>query len=201
MSELLCITNRKLCAGDFLERLEQVVSAPNKVSSIVLREKDLPVNEYAELLLAVMDICRRHGVALTVHSHAELALQYGLGLHLPLAVLREMEASRRLKLSALPALGVSCHSVADAQEAEGLGCTYVTAGHIWATDCKAGLPGRGTEFLRQVCQAVKVPVYAIGGITPPRMAEVVACGATGACIMSSLMKCYSPAELLQEFDI
>ena len=49
-------------------------------------------------------------------------------------------------------------------EAERLGATYVTAGHIFTTDCKKGLPPRGLDFLKNVCDAVTIPVYGIGGI-------------------------------------
>lgn len=75
----------------------------------------------------------------------------------------------------------------DAVEAQKLGCTYITAGHIFDTDCKKGLPGRGHEFLRNVCRAVTIPVYAIGGITPENAEEIYQDGASGACLMSSLM--------------
>lgn len=50
-------------------------------------------------------------------------------------------------------------------EAQALGATYLLAGHIFDTSCKPGLPGRGLDFLAQVCAAVPLPVYAIGGIT------------------------------------
>ena len=87
----------------------------------------------------------------------------------------------------------------------------MTAGHIYATDCKKGLPPRGLDFLKNVCDAVEIPVYAIGGIniasnynstasdspstydavrdiSVPRLAEVMECGAAGGCIMSGMMR-------------
>ena len=93
-------------------------------------------------------------------------------------------------------IGTSVHSVEDAIKAEQLGATYMTAGHIFATDCKKGLPPRGLDFLKNVCDAVQIPVYAIGGINidsvcsfyVPRLNEVLAHGAVGACIMSSMMR-------------
>lgn len=50
------------------------------------------------------------------------------------------------------------------KEAEQLGASYLTAGHIYATDCKRGLPPRGLGFLKEVCREVSIPVYGIGGI-------------------------------------
>ena len=96
-------------------------------------------------------------------------------------------------------LGTSCHSVEDAREAEKLGCTYITAGHVFATDCKKGLAPRGLDFLRAVCRAVDLPVWAIGGITPENFPSVRAAGARGGCVMSGLMTCADPAALLERF--
>ena len=72
-------------------------------------------------------------------------------------------------------------------EAQASGCTYITAGHVFETDCKKGLPGRGVDFLRNVCAAVDIPVYGIGGIDADNIALVRDAGARGACLMSSLM--------------
>ena len=72
-------------------------------------------------------------------------------------------------------------------EAQALGCTYITAGHVFETDCKKGLPGRGLQFLRKVCEVVEIPVYGIGGINEDNIAMVRETGAKGACLMSSLM--------------
>ena len=87
-------------------------------------------------------------------------------------------------------VGVSVHSADEAVLAEKMGATYVTAGHIYATDCKKGLQPRGLDFLRQVCAAVDLPVYAIGGIKfdETQWMSLKECGAAGGCIMSGMMK-------------
>ena len=61
-------------------------------------------------------------------------------------------------------LGASCHSLEDAKTAQALGAHYIILGNIFETDCKKGLPGRGLEFLREVCRETELPVYAVGGI-------------------------------------
>ena len=87
-------------------------------------------------------------------------------------------------------LGSSIHSVSDAQEAERLGADYLTAGHIYATDCKAGVPPRGLDFLEEVCRSVQIPVYGIGGVRigSGQLDEMMARGAAGACVMSGMMR-------------
>ena len=105
-------------------------------------------------------------------------------IHLSLKDFRENPQIRE-KFSLV---GVSVHSLEEAKEAEALGADYVTAGHIFETDCKKGLKGRGLEFLRQVSQGVSIPVYAIGGISTENMEQVREAGANGVCIMSGFMK-------------
>ncbi|MBQ1518925.1 MAG: thiamine phosphate synthase, partial [Ruminococcus sp.] len=113
-------------------------------------------------------------------------------IHLPLPVLRQASGEDKAKFRMI---GCSCHSPEEAREAESLGAGYITAGHVFATDCKKGLPPRGLEFLRQVCSTVDVPVYAIGGISAENIEDVRKAGAAGGCIMSGLMNC--PKERLR----
>ena len=107
-------------------------------------------------------------------------------IHLPLFLLKKYQG----KLENFREIGCSIHSVEDALEAQKLGATYLTAGHIYTTNCKKGLPPRGLKFLGNVCDSVTIPVYAIGGIHPgtEQISEVIARGAAGGCIMSDMMK-------------
>ena len=87
-------------------------------------------------------------------------------------------------------IGISIHSVEEAKEAEQLGASYLTAGHIYATDCKRGLPPRGLGFLKEVCREVSIPVYGIGGIKfdEEQWNDMKKCGAVGGCVMSGMME-------------
>ena len=183
MSDILCVTNRKLCREDFLTRIERIAAC--HPAGIILREKDLNPEDYKELAAAVMEICEQHGVKCILHSFPDVAISLQAdAIHLPLHLLRAMSQEQKAQFTDL---GASCHSVEDALEAQALGCTYITAGHVFETDCKKGLPGRGLDFLRNVCAAVDIPVYGIGGIDADNIALVRDTGASGACLMSSLM--------------
>lgn len=180
MSDILCITNRGLCREDFLSRMEKLAKA--KPGGIILREKDLSPQEYLLLARQVMDICRTYEVSCILHTHTEVALSLGAtALHLPLPLLVKLSPKERKSFSCL---GVSCHSVEDALLAESLDCTYITAGHVFDTACKKGIPGRGLDFLREICQKISIPVYGLGGITPQNSKSVNKAGAAGICIMS-----------------
>lgn len=185
MSDIICVTNRKLCREDFFERIEKI--AAEKPKAIILREKDLNEEEYRTLADHVMEICKKYGTECILHTFYRTAAQLKAdAIHLSLPSFRGMNEIERGRFKKI---GVSCHSVSDALEAEKCGCTYITAGHVFATDCKRGLPPRGIEFLSEVCGAVNIPVYAIGGIDASNIASVRAAGAYGGCVMSGFMKC------------
>ena len=183
MSDILCVTNRALCREEFLTRVERIAAC--HPAGIILREKDMKPEAYGELAAAVMEICAQHGVRCILHSFSDIAVSLQAdAIHLPLQLLRTLPQEQKAQFKIL---GASCHSVKDALEAQALGCTYITAGHVFETDCKKGLPGRGLEFLQNVCAAVDIPVYGIGGIDADNIALVRDAGASGACLMSSLM--------------
>ena len=168
------------------------------VGGIVLREKDLSQEEYKALGCRVLDLCQRHRTLCILHSFPAAALSLGAeAFHAPLPILRAMPESQR---QTFRILGASCHSAADALEAQALGCTYLTAGHIFDTPSKPGLPGRGLAFLQNVCQSVSLPVYAIGGIQAGNAADVYAAGAYGVCVMGDLMRSGDIPSFLQEFE-
>ena len=191
--KIIAVTNRTLCDRSFLEQVKRVCE--KKPAALILREKDLPQTEYESLAIQVLKICSEYGVICILHSYLEVAERLGSRyIHLPLPLLRVyMEKTengkKQTETKVKMILGCSVHSVEDAIEAEKLGASYLTAGHIFATDCKKGLPPRGTEFLKQVCKAVHIPVYAIGGIGfgDGKVDLVCECGAEGACIMSAFM--------------
>ena len=197
MSDILCVTNRQLCSGDFLTQLEKIAKA--RPAGIILREKDLSEEEYMDLAGKVMKICTRAGVPCILHSFPAAARQlHAKAIHLPLDQFLTMDEGDK---ASFRVIGVSCHSAEEAETAEKHGATYISAGHIFDTDCKKGVPGRGLVFLEEVCKAAAIPVYAIGGISPENIETVRHAGAAGACIMSGLMRCKAPENylnLLQE---
>lgn len=196
MSSVIVITNRKLCRKDFLLQIERIASAHPQ--AIVLREKDLSEGEYYELSKKVIKICSEHKTQCILHTFVDAAKALGVkSIHLPLWKLRTLSKEEREYFSVL---GASCHSVAEAEEAQRLGATYITAGHVFETDCKKGLPARGLKFLKEVAKSVDIPVYAIGGITKENTKEVLSCGAVGVCVMSGAMNAENAEEYIAQFE-
>ena len=182
---IIAISNRKLCTRPFPEQIERVCGLHPK--ALILREKDLPEEDYLLLAKEIMEICRKYQVPFIPHTYVNVARRLNLqSVHLPLFLLEKYQE----QVKNFTVIGTSVHAVEEAQKAQALGASYLTAGHIYATDCKKGLPPRGTDFLRRVCTAVTIPVYAIGGIriSKDQFSEVSECNAAGCCIMSEMMK-------------
>lgn len=182
---LLAVTNRHLAARPFLEQLRRVARLGPR--AVILREKDLPEPSYKELAKQAMALCAAEGVRCILHTFVGTAKELdSKAVHLPLALL-EKSAS---ELRAFEVIGASVHSKEEALRAEQLGATYLSAGHVFATECKPGLAPRGLEFLREVAGAVKIPVYGIGGVKLDKgqLEELLKAGAAGGCVMSSFMR-------------
>lgn len=182
----IAVTSRQLCAVDLPQQIRRLASAGAlRPDMVIVREKDLPEEEYEILAGQVMAVCREQQMECVLHSYPGAARRLGCpAIHMPFAYFREQWES----LLDFRVRGTSVHSAEDALWAQEHGATYVTAGHIYPTDCKRGLAARGTQFLERVCRVVSIPVYAIGGISPQRMDEVKKAGAAGACMMSEYMK-------------
>ena len=184
MYRKICVTNRHLAERPFLEQLERVLAT--KPYAMILREKDLEAMDYELLAAEVIKLCQNTDTKLILHSFPDAAMRLGhTCIHMPLHLFTEMPEEQKCLFSVR---GVSVHSVEDALLAEQSGATYLTAGHVFATDCKKGLAPRGLDFLQAVCAAVQIPVYAIGGINDRNAQDCIRAGAAGVCIMSGYMK-------------
>lgn len=181
----IAVTNRHLCKGDFLVRVEELASG-TYYDAILLREKDMPENEYEKLAVCVLEICKKYNKKCILHTFEKTAEKLGHPyLHLPLSLFSEGKKEQRKRWKEL---GTSVHSLEELRKAEEGGASYVVAGHIFSTDCKRGVPPRGLSFLREICAASSLPVYGIGGISAETEKQVERQGAAGVCMMSGCMR-------------
>lgn len=173
------ITNRKLVEPKkFLPIIEE--AAGGGVGTIILREKDLNYTELLELALKVKAITSQ--VSLIINGNIQIAREIKAdGVQMGFKDFMEKKAD-------FPGLvGVSVHSLEEAQLAEQKGADYLLASHIFPTDCKKGLAPRGISWLKEVTSRTKVPVVALGGIKLENIKSVFEAQASGAALMSEIM--------------
>ena len=184
MYKNICITNRKLVKGDFLEQVRKVAGLG--ADALILREKDLEEQEYEVLARKVLAVCSETSVVCILHSFPETARKLNHPyIHLPMSRFLELGGQEKRWFRQI---GVSTHTVEEAVKAEKLGADYITASHIFPTACKPGAEPRGLSYLEEVCRSVRIPVYALGGIHPDKAELCIQAGAAGICMMSEYMK-------------
>lgn len=172
LPRLLVLTDRLQCTGGLLEAVSEVVQAGAR--AVVLRERDLPSAERAELAQGVRRLLE------PVDGLLILAGPHGDAVHLAGA---DAFPAPRPQL-----VGRSCHDAGEIEAARSEGCDYVTVSPVFASASKPGYgPALGTEGLAALLGGAP-PVYALGGVRP---ADVSACrlaGATGVAVMGSIMR-------------
>jgi thiamine-phosphate pyrophosphorylase len=167
--------------------------------ALQLREKDLGAAELAALCRRLLPPAQSAGAALIVNDRVDVALAVGAaavqrtGTSLPVDDIRRLVGTRLR-------IGASTHSLQDALDAEARGADWVTFGPVYDTASKRafGAP-QGLVRLRTVTSRVRVPVVAIGGITPERVGEVLDAGARGVAVISAILAADSPAEATRRF--
>lgn len=194
-AELCLITNRHLAAATLEAQVEKILIAG--ASYVILREKDLSDQDLLGLARALAKIAAHQGRRLIINSSLKAAAEVrAWGLQLPFENFWRLRHDRWLKQFKI---GVSVHSFREAQIAERLGADYLLAGHIFSSECKAGRPGRGPEFIRRLKDGPNLPIWAVGGILPGNAGQVVQAGAGVVCVMSSLLESPEPEKLTGDY--
>lgn len=157
------------------------------VSVLQLRVKERPADEFLRLALTVREHTSRAGCLFIVNDRVDIALAAGAdGVHLGQEDL-PLEAARPLVGKRL--IGVSTHSVEQAEEAERGGADYIGFGPMFPTRTKeTGYETRGLTMLASVRRRVSLPIVAIGGITAENVAQTWSNGADAAAMISYLTR-------------
>ena len=177
----IAVTNRSLCSASLKEQVEKICNA-GLCNALILREKDLAEHDYMNLAMSIKLICDKHGIDLFCNNMPSAAERLGCNLQLSYQNFLDLKGKKDQET------WVSVHTVEEARNAEKLGADGLIAGHIFVTDCKKGLAPRGLDFLKEVCDAVSIPVFAIGGIDDSNSDAVRLAGAQGECRMSWYMR-------------
>ena len=181
---LFLITDRSLFKDQkyFLTAAEAALMGG--VKALQLREKDLPDSELIKLGVQLRKLTSNYRAKLIINSRADIAKKIGAdGVHLTGSVsINEIKTSFPSLI-----LGVSTHSLEGAHLAQTQGADYITFSPIYETPSKASFgPPQGLDSLRQVTQAVRLPVLALGGITLHRVPECLEHGAFGVALISDI---------------
>ncbi len=200
---LYLITDRlQLAPGrDFFEVIESALKAG--VRAVQLREKDLSARELLELACELKKLTLKYGARLFINERADITVAVEAdGVHLPVGSFTARDVRSKFKNLLI---GVSTHSIDEARQAEKDGADFITFGPVFATASKVqyGEP-LGLEKLKRCAKHIKVPVFALGGITQDFIKDVKEAGAFGVGLISAIMASPEPEqsakELLKEIN-
>ncbi len=166
---------------------------------IQLRDKRGSLHDLLPQARAIRALCRARGATFIVNDRVDLALAVDAeGAHVGQEDL-PVEAARRL-LGPRRILGVSTHSLAQAEAAVRASADYIGFGPMFATGSKdTGYTPRGLQGLREIRAAVQIPILAIGGICLENVAEVIRAGASAPAIISAVVAASDIAAAAAEF--
>ncbi|SEA24198.1 hydroxymethylpyrimidine kinase / phosphomethylpyrimidine kinase / thiamine-phosphate diphosphorylase [Desulfuromusa kysingii] len=197
LSGLYLITDNNL-DGKLLTKVEAALKGGTK--TVQYRAKDIRPDKRREMAEKLKALCHRHKALFIINDLPELAHEIDAdGVHLGQ---EDMSiASARQIISHKKLIGVSTHSVDEALKAEAHGADYIAIGSIFPTDSKQDITLVGIDTLKKVRKAVRIPVVAIGGITPARAFEALSAGADAVAILSGIMADADPARAAKEYSL
>lgn len=191
------ITARSAVSGGLEDTVEACLDAG--LRAVQLREKDLAARDLLSLAHRLRESTRRRGATLLINDRADVALAVGAegvqraGTSLPVPALRSVSPSGFL-------IGASVHSEAEARTAEVEGADFLVYGPVYDTPSKRRYgPPQGLAALERVASVVDVPVFAVGGITPARIAAVMRTGASGVGVIAAILGAERPADAVKMF--
>ena len=165
---------------------EQVEAAlKGGVTCVQLREKELDETAFLQEAKELCALCRRYGVPFLVNDNVEIAIACGAdGIHVGQEDLAAGEVRRRVGESMI--LGVSVHTVEEARQAVRDGADYLGLGAVFPTSTKTDVEQMPNETLRAICDAVDVPIVAIGGINRGNILKLAGSGVDGVALVSAI---------------
>ena len=184
MLRLYAVTDRSWLGNQTL--YEQVESAlKGGATCVQLREKDADYDTFLTEAIALRELCSRSGVPLIINDNVERALKVGAdGVHVGQ---EDMDARDvRALIGKERILGVTAKTVEQAIRAQQAGADYLGSGAVFGSTTKLNTRLMSRETLQAICNAVSIPVAAIGGISRENILQLQGTGIRGAAVVSGI---------------
>jgi len=180
---------------EFLYRVEQALLGG--VTLLQLREKEKSTREYIVLAEKVHELAKQYNVPLIIDDRVDVALAVDAeGVHvgasdMPVATARKLMGENKI-------VGATAKTVPWAKEAYEQGADYLGVGAIYPTTTKVKTVLTSTDTLRDICNAVTIPVNAIGGLNKDNIGVLSGIPIAGICVVSAIMKADNPKTAAEE---
>lgn len=205
---LYVITNRKLASSSkkYFHNIKECIN--NNVEAIVIREKDINEDDLEVICKKIVSLRNEikkenkdnkiNTTKLIINSNLVMAKKYNLdGVQIPYDKF-VMEYGFKENLHFKGQLGIAVHSVEEALDSFKRNADYIIIGHIFETNCKAGLTPRGLDIIKDIRKNTNRHIVAIGGINNNNFLSAINSGANSVAMMSGIMCCHDINKFLKE---
>jgi thiamine-phosphate pyrophosphorylase len=193
-ARLYVVTGARSAEGDLAAFLETILGAGADI--VQLREKDAEAGDLLRWGAVFAEAAGRHGVLFALNDRPDVARALGAdAVHvgqndLPVDMVRRLVGPDVL-------IGLSTHDVPQLRGADPA-ADYLSVGPVHATPTKPGRPATGLEFVRGAAREASRPWFAIGGIDPETVTEVVGAGARRICVVRAVTEAPDPGRAVRE---
>lgn len=165
---------------------QQVESAlKGGATCVQLREKQLDDADFLQEAIQIHALCQQYGVPLFINDNVEVALQcHAEGIHVGQEDMAAAQVRQRVGDEMM--IGVSVHSVEEALEAVRHGADCLGVGAAFSTHTKADVDVLPEGMMKAICDAVDIPVVAIGGIHKENLLRLKGTGVNGVALVSAI---------------
>lgn len=181
---LYAVTDRAWVGGQTL--YQQVESAlKGGVTCVQLREKELDEEAFLKEAFELHDLCKKYNVPFFINDNVDIAIRcHAEGIHVGQDDMAAAQVRQRVGEGMM--IGVSAHTVQEALDAVAHGADYLGVGAVFATHTKTDVSEMPRQTLLDICNAVDVPVVAIGGIHKENILQLKGTGVDGVALVSAI---------------
>lgn len=181
---LYAVTDRSWLNGETLySQVEKALKGG--ATFIQLREKDLDSEAFLKEAKELKKLCKEYNVPFVVNDNVDIAVKIGAdGVHVGQSDMQAQDV--REKLGKDKIIGVSAQTVEQALLAQKHGADYLGVGAVFSTNSKDDAVNVSHETLKAICEAVNIPVIAIGGIGKHNVMELSGSGIVGIAVISAI---------------
>lgn len=182
--KLYAVTDRSWCGNDTI--FEQVEAAiKGGVTLVQLREKDMSDSEFETEAIRMKELCHRYNIPLIINDRVEMAKKIDAdGVHIGQSDMN-VEKARKI-LGPHKIIGVTAKTVIQAQQAQKDGADYLGSGAVFGTTTKNDARPMDIDTLNEICDSVRIPVVAIGGINAGNIMKLSGSRVAGAAVVSGI---------------
>ena len=184
---LYAVTDRSWLPGETLyEQVEKALKGG--VTLVQLREKELSEADFEQEAKELLELCHKYNVNLIINDNVALAAKVGAdGVHIGQSDMGVEKA--RAILGKEKIIGVTAKTVEQAKAAEAAGADYLGSGAVFGTSTKKDAKPMDHALLQEICESVKIPVVAIGGIDGGNILLLKGRKMAGVAVVSGLFAC------------